>query len=44
MDFYLQNCAKADIRGYVQEDLSLLDVGKLNTLHEAEAYVKLLGI
>lgn len=44
MDFYLQNCAKADIRGHVQKDLNLLDVGKLNTLHEAEAYVKLLGI
>lgn len=44
MDFYLQNCAKANIRGFVQSDLKLLDVGKLNTLHEADAYVKELGL
>lgn len=44
MDFYLQECAKADIRGHVQPDLKLMDVGKLNTLHEAENFIKELGI
>lgn len=44
MDFYLEACAKADIRGYVQPDLHLLDVGKLNTLHEAESFVRELGL
>lgn len=40
MDFYLQNCDKAFIRGYEKADLHLLDVGKLETLQEAEAFVK----
>lgn len=40
MDFYLQNCDKAFIRGYEKADLRLLDVGKLDTLQEAEAFVK----
>lgn len=44
MDFYLEACAKADIRGVVQPDLKLLDVGKLGTLNEAEHYVKELGL
>ncbi len=35
MDFYLQQCARVDIRGCVQDGLRLLDVGKLNTLDEA---------
>ena len=43
MDFYLQICAKADIRGCLQHNLHLLDVGKLNTLHEAEHFVTELG-
>ena len=37
IDFYLGVCATHDIRGYVQPDLHLLDVGKLDTLAEAEA-------
>lgn len=44
MDFYLEQCAKADIRGHVQDNLKLMDVGKLNTLHEAEHFVKDLGL
>lgn len=44
MDFYLNECAKADIRGCVQPNLRLMDVGKLNTLHEAEHFVNELGL
>lgn len=44
MDFYLKVCAEADIRGCVQSNLRLLDVGKLNTLHEAEHFVTELGL
>ena len=32
IDFYLDQCAQNDIRGYEQQGLQLLDVGKLNTL------------
>lgn len=44
MDFYLKVCAEANIKGCLQPDLRLLDVGKLNTLHEAEHFVTELGI
>lgn len=40
MDFYLSRCADMDIRGYRVADLHLLDVGKLDTLSQAEAFVK----
>ncbi len=40
MDFYLQQCARADIRGCVQDGLRLLDVGKLNTLDEAAGFAE----
>ena len=40
MDFYLQWCAEHPIYGYCQEDLKLMDVGKLDTLHEAEQFLK----
>lgn len=40
IDFYLRACAEANIRGYVQPDLRLLDVGKLDTLAEAESFLK----
>ena len=40
IDFYLDICAKANIKGYVKDDLRLLDVGKLDTLHDAEAFVR----
>lgn len=44
MDFYLQKCAEADIRGCVQNDLRLLDVGKRNTLDEAADFARSLGL
>ena len=40
VDFYLQNCDKFNIRAYVKDDLKLVDVGKLQTLQEAEEFVK----
>ncbi|MBM6993814.1 MAG: NTP transferase domain-containing protein [Prevotella sp.] len=43
MDFYLTNCRKMPVKGYVQPDLKLMDVGKLDTLHEAEEFLKVLG-
>lgn len=40
MDFYLQNCDKVPIKGYVKSDLELMDVGKLDTLEQAEAFAE----
>ena len=40
MDFYLQNCDKVAIKGYVKSDLELMDVGKLDTLEQAEAFAE----
>lgn len=40
IDFYLQACHDRNICGYEMQDLRLLDVGKLNTLSEAEEYIK----
>ncbi len=39
MDFYLDSCAKANIRGYLKDDLRLMDVGKIDTLADADAFV-----
>lgn len=39
IDFYLSLCDKEPIYGYVQPDLRLLDVGKLDTLEEAEKWI-----
>ena len=39
IDFYLQTCAQHNIIGYVKDDLRLLDVGKLDTLAQAEAFL-----
>ena len=39
MDFYLKACGDHLIRGYEAKDLRLLDVGKLDTLDQAEAFV-----
>ena len=44
MDFYLKNCDKVRIEGYVKNDLKLMDVGKQETLKEAEAFLKELRI
>ena len=40
MDFYLRHCDKVLIEGYVKNDLKLMDVGKQETLKEAEAFLK----
>jgi len=42
MDFYLKACADHLIKGYEAEGLRLLDVGKLDTLEEANEFLKLL--
>ena len=39
MDFYLKHCDKVRIEGYVKNDLKLMDVGKQETLREAEAFL-----
>ena len=39
MDFYLSVCHRSQIVGLVKDDLQVLDVGKLDSLHEAEVYV-----
>ena len=40
MDFYLKACGDHLIRGYEARDLRLLDVGKLDTLEQAEIFIK----
>ena len=39
MDFYLKVCGKSVIKGCFKPDLRLLDVGKLDSLAEADAFV-----
>lgn len=40
MDFYLQACGTHLIRGYKAHDLRLLDVGKLDSLDQAETFIR----
>ena len=40
IDFYLKVCDKEPIYGYIQPGLQLLDVGKLDTLAAAEAFLQ----
>ena len=40
IDFYLKMCDKADIKGIVKDDLRLLDVGKLDSLDQAEHLIR----
>ena len=40
MDFYLNRCAERKIKGYLKTDLKLLDVGKLDTLANAEEFME----
>ena len=40
MDFYLKACAGHLIRGYEAKNLRLMDVGKLDTLDNAENFIK----
>ena len=39
IDFYLQTCQKAQLGGYIKEDLQLIDIGKLDTLTKAEEFI-----
>lgn len=40
IDFYLSICHIVPIYGYIQDDLQLMDVGKLDTLERAEVFLK----
>ncbi len=40
IDFYLKACATHSIKGYRKNDLKMLDVGKLDTLKEAEEFMQ----
>lgn len=40
IDFYLDNCATALIKGYPNHDLRILDVGKIDTLEKAELFLE----
>lgn len=40
MDFYLGADSGANIKGYLKNDLRLMDVGKLDTLKDAEEFLK----
>lgn len=40
MDFYLKVCDRYRIIGYEEKNLQLLDVGKLDTLVQAETFIK----
>lgn len=42
IDFYLKVCDKVDIHGYAKTDLLLMDVGKQDTLAQAESFMKML--
>lgn len=44
IDFYLRHCDKVRIEGCVKSDLRLMDVGKQETLREAEQFLKELEI
>lgn len=39
IDFYLNSAKTHPIYGYVQDDLKLIDVGKIETIAEAESYL-----
>ena len=40
MDFYLQTCQEARLGGYTKEDLQLIDIGKPETLAQAEEFIR----
>ena len=40
IDFYLSVCNRQSIYGYVQPDLRLMDVGKIDTIADAEVFLK----
>lgn len=39
-DFYIDVCARCQIRGYVPEGFRMMDVGKIDVLSEAEAFCR----
>ena len=39
IDFYLSTCHRAHIVGLVKNDLRLMDVGKIETLDQAENFI-----
>ena len=39
IDFYLSQCDKVRIMGYLKKDLQLMDVGKLETLDQAHCFI-----
>jgi NDP-sugar pyrophosphorylase family protein len=39
IDFYLKYCHQFAFVGHEQKDLQLMDVGKLDTLHDAEQFL-----
>ena len=39
IDFYLKACATHNIKGYVKDDLKLMDIGKLDTLAQAKEFL-----
>lgn len=39
IDFYLKECATHNILGYVKDTLKLMDIGKLDTLAQAEEFL-----
>lgn len=40
IDFYLKNASSNNITGFIPDNYKMIDVGKLETLDEAEAFVK----
>jgi len=43
MDFYLKYCHQYAFVGHEQRELQLMDVGKLDTLHEADDFIRTLN-
>jgi NDP-sugar pyrophosphorylase family protein len=39
IDFYLAVASQVEIRGFVPENLKMIDVGKIDSLHEAELFL-----
>ena len=40
IDFYLDNCNRLDIHGYAVNNLKIIDIGKPETLHDAETFLQ----
>ena len=40
IDFYLSVCHRSPIVGLVKQDLQLMDVGKIETLDQAEKFIQ----